>query len=651
MSAAASKLLPYLLRYRRRFAAGSVFLVCATAIQVVTPLVLGLAVDDLAAGSAAGGGAAGGRLGLYAGVIVAMACAGGLFRFLTRRIIIGASRDIEYDLRNAFFAHLQRLPQSWFQGRRTGDLMSRATNDLSAVRMMAGPAVMYTATTSITFVAALGLMLSISPSLTLLALVPLPLVSIVVKRFGDAIYDRSERIQAQLAHLSAVVQEALAGVRVVRAYRREEVEIDRFRDANREYVARNRQMIRVQGVFHPSLALLLGLSALVVLWIGSRQVIAGRLTVGDFVAFNAYVAMLSWPVIAFGWVTNMLQRGMAAWRRMLDVLEVEPAAASVATATAGAVAGAAGAAGAGPDPAGAGSDPARAGSDPAGSSVSMSGGDAVITAPADLRGRVEFRNLTFGYNGRRVLSNISARVEPGQVLALVGPTGSGKSTLVDLLPRLFEPPRGSVFVDGVDVRALPLPVLRGAIGYVPQEPFLFSTTVAENVAFGAVGAVGAVGAGPGARANGVPATGTLRAAVERAAAVAQLDGDVRAFPDGFETAVGERGITLSGGQKQRVALARALVADPRILILDDALSAVDTHTEEAILSRLRVVMRQRTSIVVSHRVSTVRDADLILVLDDGRVIERGTHDTLVARQGVYAGLHRKQLLARALEGD
>ncbi|MCE2514770.1 MAG: ABC transporter ATP-binding protein [Acidobacteria bacterium] len=651
MSAAASKLLPYLLRYRRRFAAGSVFLVCATAIQVVTPLVLGLAVDDLAAGSAAGGGAAGGRLGLYAGVIVAMACAGGLFRFLTRRIIIGASRDIEYDLRNAFFVHLQRLPQSWFQGRRTGDLMSRATNDLSAVRMMAGPAVMYTATTSITFVAALGLMLSISPSLTLLALVPLPLVSIVVKRFGDAIYDRSERIQAQLAHLSAVVQEALAGVRVVRAYRREEVEIDRFRDANREYVARNRQMIRVQGVFHPSLALLLGLSALVVLWIGSRQVIAGRLTVGDFVAFNAYVAMLSWPVIAFGWVTNMLQRGMAAWRRMLDVLEVEPAAASVATATAGAVAGAAGAAGAGPDPAGAGSDPARAGSDPAGSSVSMSGGDAVITAPADLRGRVEFRNLTFGYNGRRVLSNISARVEPGQVLALVGPTGSGKSTLVDLLPRLFEPPRGTVFVDGVDVRALPLPVLRGAIGYVPQEPFLFSTTVAENVAFGAVGAVGAVGAGPGARANGVPATGTLRAAVERAAAVAQLDGDVRAFPDGFETAVGERGITLSGGQKQRVALARALVADPRILILDDALSAVDTHTEEAILSRLRVVMRQRTSIVVSHRVSTVRDADLILVLDDGRVIERGTHDTLVARQGVYAGLHRKQLLARALEGD
>lgn len=639
MSAAASKLLPYLLRYRRRFAAGSVFLVCATAIQVVTPWVLGQAVDDLAAGISGGDGAAGGRLVLYAGVIVALACAGGVCRFLMRRIIIGASRDIEYDLRNAFLDHLQRLPQAWFQGHRTGDLMSRATNDLSAVRMMAGPAVMYTATTSITFVAALALMLSISPSLALLALLPLPVVSVVVKRFGDAIYERSERIQAQLAQLSAVVQEALAGVRVVRAYRREQVEIDRFRDANREYVARNRQMIRVQGVFHPSLALLLGLSALVVLWVGSRQVIAGRLTVGDFVAFNAYVAMLSWPMIAFGWVTNMLQRGMAAWRRMLDVLEVEPAAWSVPAAGTGPV-----------------DRSSRARRDLADRPASGPAVDATLASPESPHGRVEFRNLTFAYNGRNVLANVSAHVEPGQMLALVGPTGSGKSTLVDLLPRLFEPPRRTVFVDGVDVRDLPLPVLRGAIGYVPQEPFLFSTTVAENVAFGAVGAVavgavGAAGAVATSSAKEDPASGALQAAVERAAAVAQLDGDVRAFPDGFETTVGERGITLSGGQKQRVALARALVADPRILILDDALSAVDTHTEEAILSRLRVVMRQRTSIVVSHRISTIRDADLILVLDDGRVVERGTHDALVAQEGVYAGLYRKQLLARALEAD
>ena len=626
MAAAASKLLPYLFRYRRRFAVGSVFLIGATAIQVLTPWVLKYAVDDLAAGIAARDAAAGAWLGLYAGAIIGMACGGGVCRFLMRRIIIGASREIEYDLRNAFFAHLQRLPLAYFQAHRTGDLMSRATNDLSAVRLMAGPAVMYTATTSVTFVAALTLMLSISPSLTLLALLPLPIVSIVVKRFGDAIYRRSERIQAQLAHLSAVVQEALAGVRVVRAYCREQVEIDRFREANREYVARNREMIQIQGVFHPSLGLFLGLSAVVVLWIGSRQVIEGRLTVGELVAFNAYVAMLSWPMIAFGWVTNMLQRGMAAWRRMLDVLEVEPAV---------------------PGPPAAGAAGAAGDTDAASAAAGPAVGGSASRSVVALRGQIEFRNLTFAYNGRNVLTDVSARIEPGQVLALVGPTGSGKSTLVDLLPRLFEPPPGTVFVDGVDVRELPLPVLRGAIGYVPQEAFLFSTTVAENVAFGAVDA-GALTQGPSERAA---VTGELRSAVEVAAGVAQLDGDLRTFPEGFETTVGERGITLSGGQKQRVALARALVSDPRILILDDALSAVDTQTEEAIASRLRVVMRQRTSIIVSHRISTVRDADLILVLDDGRVVERGTHDGLVSQGGLYAGLYRKQLLARALEDD
>ena len=417
-----------------------------------------------------------------------------------------------------------------------------------------------------------------------------------------------EAVQEQLARMSAVVQEALAGVRVVRAYRREGVEVERFRGANREYLERSRRLVELQGAFHPSLGLFLGVSGVLVLWFGGRYVVEGRMTLGDFVAFNGYVMMLAWPMIAFGWVTNMLQRGMAAWKRMLDILEAEPAI----------------------------RDPKR-------------------PASVDsIRGAVEFRDLTFAYNGRPVLSNVSARVEPGQVLALIGPTGSGKSTLVELLPRLFDPPGGSVFVDGVDVRDLPLDQLRGAIGYVPQEPLLFSETVAGNVAFGALADPESDdddGAAPHALAAGREAGlpgGALADDVAGVVGLAQLDTDVAGFPQGLATEVGERGITLSGGQKQRAALARALLTNPRILILDDALSAVDTHTEEAILSRLRGVMRERTTVLVSHRISTVRDADLILVLDEGRVVERGTHDELVVAGGLYAGLHRKQLLEAAL---
>jgi ATP-binding cassette subfamily B protein len=515
--------------------------------------------------------------------------AGGCFRFLMRRIIIGASRDIEYDLRNDFFAHLQRLPLSYFQARRTGDLMSRATNDLNAVRMMIGPAVMYSASTLLTFVVGIILMLSIDAKLTLIALIPLPFVSVSVKYFGSAIHRRFEHIQAQLAEVSAVVQETLSGVRVVRAYCQEPAETQRFRRANLEYLERNRGLIRLQGMFFPSMSFFLGLGSLLVLWLGSREVIRHRLTLGEFVAFNAYLVMLSWPMIAFGWVTNMLQRGMASWKRMLEVLDVVPEIR-----------------------------------------------DSAAAAPrpvAQIRGVIEVRDLTFAYDGTVVLEHVSLTIPAGQTAALVGVTGSGKSTLINLLPRLHDPPPGTVFIDGVDVREMPLSVLRGVIGFVPQEPFLFSDTIAENIAFGAPA--------------DVDSTRRL-AEIQRAAAVARLDKDIADFPAGYDTTVGERGITLSGGQKQRTALARAVMIDPRILILDDALSAVDTYTEEEILSRLRGVMRQRTSIIVSHRISTVREADQIFVLDNGRIVQRGSHAELVAREGLYAELYRKQLLEEEL---
>ena len=592
------RLFGYALRYRRDFLAGLACVLVGAAITLASPIVLRDAIDDLTRGVTRA------KLVGYGALLLAIGLVGGVFRFLQRRILIGASRHIEYDMRNDFFAHLEKLPLAYFQTHRTGDLMSRATNDLNAVRMMVGPSVMYSANTLLTFVAALSMMVSIDPRLTLLSLIPLPFASFSVKYFGSAIHRRFEQIQAQLSEISAVAQEALSGVRVVRAYRQEAAELERFRLANVEYVARNRRLIALQGFFFPSMAFFLGLGALLVLWLGSREVIRGRITLGEFVAFNAYLTMLSWPMIAFGWVTNMLQRGMASWKRMLEILDVEPAI----------------------------QDQVRLKA------------DTTIAHTANIRGEIEFRDLVFAHNGTTVLDHVTARIEAGQTVALVGPTGSGKSTLISLLPRLYDPPRGTVLIDGVDVRDIPLAVLRGAIGFVSQEPFLFSGTIADNVGFGLDAREGT------GEAGGVPAplekrSDDVRARrIADAAAAARLDKDVADFPHGFETLVGERGITLSGGQKQRTALARAIAVDPRILILDDALSAVDTYTEEEILSRLQVVMRQRTSIIVSHRISAVRHADLILVLDAGRIGERGTHDQLIRQNGLYAELHRKQLL-------
>ena len=594
MGPAFRRLLPFVLKYRRQFILGLVCVVVSSTFQLLAPWVLRFAIDDLTRGVTRQ------KLIAYGGLILVVACIRAVFQFLMRRIIIGASREIEYDMRNAFFTRLQQMPLGYYQARRTGDLMSRATNDLNAVRMMIGPAIMYSASTILVFAVAIVLMVSIDARLTLIALVPLPMVSVSVKYFGSAIHKRFETIQAQLADLSAVVQEALAGVRVVRAYNQERHEIERFSAANNEYIRRNRVLIRLQGMFYPSMTLFLGFGALLVLWAGSREVIRGRITLGDFVAFNSYLVMLSWPMIAFGWVTNMLQRGMASWKRMLEVMDATP-------------------------------------------DIS----DAHVTdrgRSVPLNGAIEMNHLTFTYPGAEhpVLEDVSIRIERGQTVAFVGATGSGKSTLISLLPRLHEPPPGTVFMDGVDVREIPLERLRGAIGFVPQEPFLFSESIAENIAFG-VRQGAATKPDPGSR---TPDPGSR--ALSEVAAIARLDKDIESFPKGFDTAVGERGITLSGGQKQRTALARALMVDPRVLILDDALSAVDTYTEEEILTRLKGVMRQRTSIIVAHRISTVRDADQIFVLDRGRVVERGDHDALVARDGLYASLYKRQLLEEEL---
>jgi ATP-binding cassette subfamily B protein len=612
------RLLPYLRRRRRALAVGLACLLITTALSVASPWVLRYAVDDLTRAVTRG------KLLLYAALMVGLVLAEGVFRYFMRRVLIVNSRDIEYELRDDLFAHLTRLSAGYYHRHRVGDIMSRATSDLSAVRMVLGPGIMYTANTGATFLFAVAIMGRISWPLLLIALLPLLAVSVLVRHFGRRIHDRFESVQSQLSDISAHVQENLAGVRVVRAYGQERQEEARFAEANQEYLRRSRDLIKVFGSLYPGIQLLMGAGAAVVLWLGGSLVASGRITLGEFVAFGVYLTMLHWPMIALGWVVNLFERGEASMGRLLEILDDSAMPAGV-------------------DPAGrTGGFPAAARPSPPDPQVAMPAG----VDPAgrtgglpEIKGAVELRGLTFAYDGGPpVLHEVSLRAAAGSTVAVVGPTGSGKSTLVSLLARVFDPPPGTLFLDGVDVREVPLSTLRQVVGFVPQETFLFSTTVRENVAFGLRG-----GDGP------APADDLVRERTDWAASVSQLSRDLDGFPRGFETVVGERGITLSGGQRQRTALARALAVDPRVLVLDDALSSVDTYTEEEILRGLRGVMATRTTFLVSHRVSTVKDADQILVLKEGRVVERGTHGQLLALGGFYADLHRRQLLEEEVE--
>ena len=579
------RLLPFLARYKKTLIWGLVTVIMSNIFTVAQPLIVGRAIDMLKSGLELRKIDGHGIL-LYAGIVIGCSLVAGTFTFLTRQTIIVTSRHVEFDLRNAFLEHIQRLPLSFFQRTPTGDLMALATNDISAVRNVLGPGIMYPTDTLMTFIMVLFVITSLDWKLTLLALIPLPFVSYAVYALGKLVHVKFEERQKQYSELTTRAQENLSGIRVIKAYVREAFEIDRFHAMSWDYLKKNLVLARVQSIMWPLMFLLVGFSIVITMYFGGLQVINGTLTIGTLTAFFGYLVMLIWPMIAFGWVVNILQQGAASMGRLARIFDTKSDIADV-----------------GP----------------------------VRWDHQEMKGAIEFRDVVFSYpeTSQPALKGISLAVPAGTTLAIVGYTGSGKTSLVNLLPRLYDVTSGSVLIDGIDVRHIPLEVLRKNIGCVPQETFLFSESIAENVRYGSAGATDVE--------------------LEHATDVAQIAKDVDGFPKGFGTVLGERGITLSGGQKQRTSIARAVIRNPKILILDDALSSVDTYTEEEILQRLRTVMRGRTSIIISHRVSTVKDADKIVVLNDGAIAEEGTHDELVALGGIYGELYRKQLLEEQLE--
>jgi len=590
-------LAPYLKRYWKNLAWGGVAVILYNVFRVLIPPIVGHALDDMQHGVTEA------KIIHHGLRLILVAACAAIFLYITRQVLIGASREIEFDLRNDLFANLERQSADYYHTHRTGDIMARTTNDLNAVRQLLGPAIMYSANCLFFTLFALPFMIHLSPKLTLCAVGPLPLASVLVQSFGQRIHRRFERIQAMFSDISAKAQENFSGARLIRAFAQEDAEIASFEQANREYISRSLHLVRLMAMLWPSLELVLGLGLMITLLVGGHEVVEHRITVGDFGAFNVYMVQLIWPMIAIGWVVNLFQRGTASVLRIDELLKQQPSIADSPEALAA-------------------------------NSSDLSSGHAAeeprLDTTPQIRGSILFGNLTFAYSagGPTVLHNINLEIPAGSSVAIVGPTGSGKSTLVSLIPRLHDAAPGSILIDGLPIRGYPLAELRSAIGFVPQETFLFSDSIAQNIAFGRPDAT--------------------QPEILEAATTAHIATEILEFPIGFETRVGERGITLSGGQKQRTAIARAIIRNPPILILDDALASVDTYTEERILSGLREVMRNRTTIFISHRISTARHADRIAVLVAGRIAELGTHDELIARNGYYTALAEKQQLEEEL---